>query len=475
MSETILFLTGKLAKGSLQRVIESLDPRPFDYQIHNVGVSVAALMTSAMIIRRLKDCQGADRVIVPGLCRGDLDACSLHFGVPFERGPVDLKDMPQYFGQGGKPPDLSRHDVLIFAEIVDAPEITIEEVLLRAERYRRDGADVIDVGCLPDGDFPHLEQTVHALKQAGFTVSVDSMSEQDLIRGGNAGADYLLSLKESTLWVCDEVDATPVLIPESPGDIASLYRVIDTMMESGKPFIADSILDPIHFGFTESVCRYFQLRKDYPDIKIMIGNGNVTELTEADTSGMNAILMGIVSELSINALLSTEVSQHCSSVVRETDRARRIMYAARQDSSLPKGYDTGLTTTHLRKPYTSTAEEIAELATQIRDPSYRIQISESGIHVYNRDGLVVASDPFDLFPELKTLHNDAPHAFYMGLELGKAQIARELGRRYTQDEPLDWGCAVYRDSDTDRLKESHKFKEQDPALKASQQQRKKRK
>ena len=36
----------------------------------------------------------------------------------------------------------------------------------------------------------------------------------------------------------------------------------------------------------------------------------------------------------------------------------------------------------------------------------------------------------------------APHAFYLGTELMKAEIAWRLGKRYAQDEPLDWGCAV---------------------------------
>jgi len=474
MAEHILFLTGKLAARSLARILDSLEAPGFTWDIHNIGVSVAALMTSGMIQRRLKDLKGADRVIVPGLCRGDLEEAGAHFGVPFERGPVDLKDMPQFFGQGGRRPDLSRYEALIFAEIVDAPEIGIEAILARAARYRRDGADVIDVGCLPDGDFPQLEEAVAALKAAGYRVSVDSMNDEDLLRGGRAGADYLLSLKESSLWIATEVESTPVLIPERSGDMDSLYRAIDSLLEQGRDFLADSILDPIHFGFTDSVCRYRQLRADYPDIRIMIGNGNVTELTEADTSGMNAILMGIVSELSLDALLTTEVSPHACSVVRETDRARRIMYAAKRDDSLPKGYDSGLTTTHLRKPYAYTSEEIAELAAQVRDPSYRIQISMDGIHVYNRDGLHSASDPYALFPRLERLQEDAPHAFYMGVELARAEIARELGRRYVQDEPLDWGCAVYREPDPGRQLDTHRFKEAGSTLKASRDKNRKK-
>ena len=86
--------------------------------------------------------------------------------------------------------------------------------------------------------------------------------------------------------------------------------------------------------------------------------------------------------------------------------------------------------------------EIRELAAEIRDPSYRVEVSDEAIHVYNRDGLHSAADPFTLFPKLELLQEDAPHAFYMGVELARAEIALRLGKRYIQDEPLDWGAAT---------------------------------
>ena len=85
----------------------------------------------------------------------------------------------------------------------------------------------------------------------------------------------------------------------------------------------------------------------------------------------------------------------------------------------------------------------AATAAQITDPSFRVQISAEGIHVYNRDGLRTSSDPFDLFPQLG-LEQDGSHAFYMGVELARAQIAWELGKRYVQDQALEWGCAPVR-------------------------------
>ncbi len=462
MAEHILFLTGKLAEKRLQRVLDEMQPVEFTWEAREIGVSVAALMTAQMIGRRLHDVDGVDRIIVPGLCQGNLQSLGEALGIPVQRGPVDVKDLPVFFGREAAPSSLDKYTMGIFAEIVEAPQISVDEILARAARYHGDGADVIDVGCLPDTPFPHLGEAVHALHDAGYRVSVDSLEDEELLRGARAGADYLLSLHESSAWIAEETDAVPILIPEQHTDMPSLYRLIDKFMAQDKPFIADSILDPVHFGFTDSIVRYHALRERYPGIEIMMGTGNLTELTEADTSGINAMLCGIISELDINHVLATEVSPHACSVVRELDLARRIMFAAKQDEGLPKGVDGGLLTGHARKPFPYDIGEIRELAAQIKDPSYRVEITPEGIHVYNRDGLVTGQDPFELFPALEALQEDAPHAFYMGVELAKAEIALRLGKRYLQDEELDWGVAAVSITDAERdarAKSAHGLKD----------------
>ncbi len=446
MSEHILFLTGRLAENSLHRVLESIQPTPFSYEVRNIGINVAGLMTADFIVRRVTDTGNASRIIVPGRCRGDMQLLTQRYGIPVERGPEELKDMPEFFGKKSKRRDLSKHDVMIFAEIVDATQLDIPAILLRADHYRRDGADVIDLGCLPDTPFPHLEEAIAALKQAGHRVSVDSVDSQELLRGGKAGAEFLLSLKEDSLWIADEVDATPILIPNEPGDLDSLLRAIDSLTHKNKSFIADAILDPIHFGFTQSIVRYQTLRERFPSVRIMMGVGNLTELTDADTSGINATLFGIISELRIGAILTTQVSPYGRRAVREADAARRLMFAAREDSSLPKDYMSDLLTIHERKPFPDTEAEIRAIAAAIKDPSFRVQVSESGVHIYNRDGFHSATDPFELFPHLN-LENDGSHAFYLGVELARAQIAWQLAKRYTQDQELNWGVAADKRSD----------------------------
>lgn len=440
MSEHILFLTGKLAEKQLRAILQAMQPE-FSYTVHQLGLKVAALMTTDMVARRLHDTFGADKMVLPGRCRGDIQVLSQHFNIPVVRGPEELKDLPVYFGKKAKQYDLSAYHVKIFAEITDAPLLSVEQALARADYYKRNGADVIDLGCLPSTPFAHMEDMIAALKQHGFLVSIDSLNTEDLLRGGKAGADYLLSLHESTAWIADEVASIPILIPEQHEDLASLQRVIELMQAKQRPFIADPILDPIHFGFTRSLVRYYQLRERNPDIEIMMGVGNITELTHADTAGMNALLLGICSELSINHILATEVSHHACRAIAEADKARRIMYAASQHDTLPKHISPDLLSLHETAPFPYSQTEIQELAAQIKDPSYRIQISEQGVHIFNRDGFYSATEPFALYPKLN-VSQDGGHAFYLGVELARAEIAWLLGKRFTQDQALTWGCAA---------------------------------
>jgi len=95
--------------------------------------------------------------------------------------------------------------------------------------------------------------------------------------------------------------------------------------------------------------------------------------------------------------------------------------------------------------------------------------------------LTKASDPYDFFPALATLENDAPHAFYMGVELARAQIAFRLGKRYIQDEELKWGAAIPEFADKGKtpaqaahdLKNNEQHKNAGTTLKASRKKRRK--
>jgi hypothetical protein len=177
-----------------------------------------------------------------------------------------------------------------------------------------------------------------------------------------------------------------------------------------------------------------------------MGTGNLTELTDADSQGVTAILLGICSELRIQNVLLVQVSPHTRRTIEEHDAARRLMYRAREDESLPKFYGGGLLSLHDLIPYPLSQAEIASSVADVRDDNFRIQVGEDGVHVYSRQGHHVDRDPFELFPKLG-VETDGAHAFYLGYELAKAEIAMVLGKRYAQDNPLDWGVAADKKSE----------------------------
>lgn len=454
MSERLLFLTGHLAYPRLERMVAGFGEAAQGWRIHNIGVKVAALMTQEIIERRLPRPVEADRVIVPGRCRADLDTLSQRFGVPFERGPEEVADLPAYLGRGGAKPDLSRHDMRIFAEIVDASKMSVADVVAKARALKGAGADVIDLGCLPDTPFDHMEETIAALKLEGFKVSVDSANVAELTRAAKAGVDHLLSLDEETLSILpDNSPLVPILVSRPHGDLDSLQRAARIARRRGIDFILDPILDPIHFGFAASIARYVEIRAREPDAEIMMGTGNLTELTDADSAGVTAAMLGICSELNIRHLLTVQVSPHTRRTLQEHDAARRLMYAARADRALPKGYSDALLQVHDKRPYSATPEEIAELARELRDVNYRIDVTRDGVHVFAKNFHCVETDAMSLFPHLNVAQ-DGAHAFYLGAELMKAELAYKLGKRYRQDEPLDFGAAIdTNEDDATRFKE----------------------
>ena len=453
MAERILFLTGHLARSRLERTLAEIDGLGFEWSVLDVGVKVAALMTEAIILRRLPRPIDADRVMVPGRCRADLNRLAAELGVPVVRGPDEVRDLPGFFGRHGRGVDLSRYDVRIFAEIVDAPALDVDTIVARAMAMRAVGADVIDIGCLPDTPFPHLEDAVRAARATGCDVSVDSANLEELRRGAKAGARFLLSLTEANLDFADETDAVPVLVPQHHGALASLLRAAEAADKLGISAILDPVLDPIHFGFMGSLSRYAELRLRLPAAEILMGTGNLTELTDADSAGVTTSLLGICSELFIRNVLVVQVSPHTRRTIQEHDAARRMMFAARDEASLPKGYGSALLALHDKDPFPNSLSEIAAFAEQVRDANFRIEVAEDGIHIFNRKIHRVAQNAMALFTELG-VERDGAHAFYLGTELMKAEIAWRLGKRYAQDSPLAWGCAADRpDEDLTRLAE----------------------
>ena len=92
--KNILFITGKLAEKGLRTVIESIENKDFTYEIRNLNVNVAALLTTDMIERRIGNIDSFDEIIIPGRVRGDLESLKENINKKIIRGPDELKDLP---------------------------------------------------------------------------------------------------------------------------------------------------------------------------------------------------------------------------------------------------------------------------------------------------------------------------------------------------------------------------------------------
>ena len=102
------------------------------------------------------------------------------------------------------------------------------------------------------------------------------------------------------------------------------------------PLRIDPILEPIGFGFAESLGRFLEIRRAFPDAEMMMGIGNLTELTDADSAAINVLLLGFCQELGIRSVLTTQVINWARTSVRECDLARRLVYYAERQRTLPK-------------------------------------------------------------------------------------------------------------------------------------------
>jgi dihydropteroate synthase-like protein len=435
----VLFVTGRLAEQPLRRIVNEIARSAgFLPEFAVLGISVAALMHVEFVRRKLRVPAHVDRVIVPGWCQGELAQLDSHFGKPFERGPKDLHDLPEYLGQQERRPvDLSQYDIEIIAEINHIPRLADAEVLGQAEEFRRDGADVIDLGCIPGQRCGRIADVTRLLRDQGFRISIDSFDRQEVEDAVAAGAELVLSVNATNYSWAVQLPAELVAIPDDPHDLSSLAPTIETLRNSGARFRIDPIIEPIGFGFAASLGRFLAARQKWPDVEIMMGIGNLTELTEVDSAGMNMLLAGLCQELRIRSVLTTQVINWCRSAVREFDLARRLARYALQNHVLPKHFDSRLVILRDPKNAELGAEELEQLAARIKDPNFRIFAERGELHVINRDGHRHGSDPFELFEKLGPV--DAAHAFYLGYEMAKAVTALTLGKSYRQDEPLNWG------------------------------------
>ena len=441
--EQIHFLTGRLAEFALRQTLQPLSLEVgFEFTIQVLPISVAALMTPEWIAKHVDVPPGTDRVIVPGYCDGDLSPITTRVSVPVEVGPKDLRQLPQYFGRQPPPSSLEAYDIEILAEINHVPRLSIARTLEIARSFAQSGADMIDIGCIPGETCRTIGDYVKALVDEGLRVSIDSLNIGEIHSATTAGAELVLSVNRSNRdaaadWGCDVV-----AIPDDVSDINSLDTTIEFLANRNISLRIDPILEPIGLGFAKSLNRYIQSRARWPEAEIMMGIGNLTELTDVDSAGVNFLLLGICEELAIRSVLTTQVINWARTSIAECRIARRLVHFAVRHGVPPKNLSEELVVLRDPRMVEFTSDQIADLAGKIRDNNYRILNSGGLLHLLGSAKKFSGTDPFELFDELAATEPknlDASHAFYLGYEMCKALTAIMLGKNYVQDEALDWG------------------------------------
>jgi dihydropteroate synthase-like protein len=444
-AEHFHFVTGRLAELSVRTTVSELAKQlQFEYSISVLPITVAALMNANWLLKHLTVPAEATQLVLPGYLDRELDAIQQQISIPVRCGPKNIRDLPLFFGLGSRRNEqYGGYSIEIIAEINHADRLGLDELLKVAQGLKADGADVIDLGCSPDNTWRSIGTAVKELKDLGLRVSVDSFNSEEVAAGCKAGAELVLSVNSRNCHFADQWGAEVVAIPDTPEDLESLDRTVEYLVNRSIPFRIDPILEPIGLGFARSLERYSLCRRKYPEAPMMMGIGNITELTDADSAGINTLLLGFCEELEIRSVLTTQVINWARSSVRECDLARRLVHFAAQQQTPPKHLEPGLITLRSTRITELPEAAIQQLSEAITDNNFRIFTAGGMIHAVTKQLHVQGQDPFEVMQQildsLAAEKLDITHAFYLGFEMCKALQALTLSKNYEQDEPLNWG------------------------------------
>jgi dihydropteroate synthase-like protein len=447
-----------------------------------------------------------DLILIPGLVRGSAQEIEDALGIPTFKGPRNAYDLPQVlqalkngFKLSKEIPadDLFEIDALkkvediknkaknkkyiekalkrpynflignlpvgldfpqrIIAEIVDAPKLSFEELFNKALYYLKSGADIIDLGMVSGEEnldfIESIPELREALKNSGYTVpiSFDSLNPRELEKALDF-ADLFLSVDESNLEAM--VTEKPVVLiptnqkkgyfPTNPRErVEFLEQLKEKALSLGyKRVIPDLILEHVPH-LARSISAFQLYREKHKEDVLLAGVGNVVEMIDADSVGINALLAGVAKELNISLLLTTEVSTKCRGSVKELKRALDMMIF-----EVPKdlGFDLLLLKEKRSKGVTYTVKSpivnAEEKGVKLEDIYFRIFLKDDKIWAIAHKGTkqlltVVGEEPNAIIDTILEHFEISPrHAFYLGRELEKAKTALKLRRSYLQEDEL---------------------------------------
>ena len=363
----------------------------------------------------------------------------------------------------------------VLSEIANAPFLSKEALINKCQYFVDSGADMIDIGMAAGEDFsdkiPELIETLRPIV-GDRPLSIDTLNPKEIQVAAENGIDFVLSLdlgnNSEVQEILKEKDIPAVLLPtnfsqgkspKSPAErVESMHQLIkDT---EGLRYVADLILDPVNSAsIVESIIACHEFHKQNP-APMFFGVGNVTELMDADSGGVNVLLAGIGMELGVSILFTPEESGKTRGSVYELSTASKMMFLAKHRKSIPKDLGINLVAfkdKHKRNDIILNELDGVEQTRQIepmkfiRDKagSFKINV-DYGTRVGNSqitathfkknkpDLVIIGHSAKEIYEEIisKGLVTRMEHAAYLGAELKKAEIAMVTGKEYVQDFPL---------------------------------------
>jgi dihydropteroate synthase-like protein len=476
----VLIVTGKMA----YPVVKGLVGDKADVLMLDIGI--AAFVTPKLLEGAIKDkARDHDLILVSGLSGSDFSGLENKLGVKIRLGPKHAYDIPLALAYADKIEfshkvsacrllaDIKRESALkefgrmeeesipafslkrvkiggrssmkVLAEVVDAPKLSDIDLIKKIESYS--SADMIDLG-IPLESSP--DAIKHAVKVARSVtskpVSVDTLVPEYIGAGVEAGADLVLSLNGTNLDAVGPLIAkkgiSAVILPDGE----SLQSLIDNIQKARslgiEKIIADPVLSPVGHGAVESIERYLDFRRLMPDIPVFFGAGNITELIDADSIGVNALLAGLAMEIDASILFTTEHSQKAIGSAEELKKACMMMALAKSHSSPPKDFGVDLLVIKEKRPRKDIVEPVniveAKKYGWELDPkgSFNIFIDTDRIYARNGDITIAGKDAESIMLTIVNMRlvSRLDHAGYLGAELKKAEIALRFHRSYLQDD-----------------------------------------
>ena len=349
-------------------------------------------------------------------------------------GELERNAIPDFLIRGLKIGDGSRIKVL--AEIMDAHRCG--DIRRVVEKFLASGADIIDLGFGFDAKPDDVTRVFSLLSDIDAPLAVDTQ-DPSLIRAALGRADIVLSLQETNIpEVGKEVAEAGVAAVVVPGN-STLTKNIALAKKAGiRCIIADPLLQPAGSGFIRSLGRFKKF-----SCPIFFGAGNVVELLDADSIGMNALLAALAAEIGASVIFTSEHSDKTQGSISEMRRATEMMVLAK-DRPYPK--DLGIDLLVLKEKRRrreppleyDTAQPARSMPGEITcDPKGNFRIGIEGdqivavIHGKAVKGIHWQDVLFTLVSQGEVSLLD--HAGYLGRELYKAELAIRYGRSFEQD------------------------------------------